>query len=66
MNRPLPRLSGVALVLSADGYALLGSALNWAGRPAEAIRWVEKAMRLNPDIRSYAFQLGKAIPNRAV
>jgi adenylate cyclase len=46
---------------SADSYVLLGNALNWAGRPAEAIGWAEKAMRLQPRHPFwYAFQLGKA------
>jgi adenylate cyclase len=46
---------------SADGYAMLGAAMNWAGRPAEAIGWVEKAMRLQPRHPFwYAYQLGAA------
>ncbi len=45
----------------AEGYARLGEILNFAGRPGEAIGWVEKALRLNP--RSpfhYSFYLGHA------
>jgi tetratricopeptide (TPR) repeat protein len=46
---------------SADGYAGLASVLNSAGRPAEAIGWVEKAMRLHPRYPHwYALQLGGA------
>jgi tetratricopeptide (TPR) repeat protein len=46
---------------SADGYALLGAGLTFAGRPAEAIGWVEKAMRLQPRHPFwYAYQLGRA------
>jgi adenylate cyclase len=45
----------------AGGYAGLGAMLNSAGRPAEAIRWIEKAMRLNPRYPFwFAFQLGVA------
>lgn len=32
----------------AEGYLGLGIILAWAGRPAEAIEKIEKAMRLNP------------------
>jgi len=32
----------------AEGYAQLGMILNFAGRPEETIRLVEKAIRLNP------------------
>ena len=33
---------------NADSYAWQAEALNWAGRPVEALRAVEQAMRLNP------------------
>jgi tetratricopeptide (TPR) repeat protein len=43
----------------ADGYARLGSVLNFAGRPEEAIGVIEKAMRLNPHYPPlYVFILG--------
>ncbi len=46
---------------SAGGYAGLGVVLNSAGRPAEAIGWIEKAMRFNPRYPFwFAFQLGVA------
>jgi adenylate cyclase len=46
---------------SAGGYAGLGAVLNLAGRPAEAIEWVEKAIHLQPRYPFwYAFQLGAA------
>jgi adenylate cyclase len=45
----------------AEGYAGLGSVLNAAGRPAEAIGWIEKATRLHPRYPFwFAFQLGLA------
>jgi adenylate cyclase len=45
----------------AEGYARLGEILNFAGRPEEAIRMVEKAMRLNPRSPAvYLFYLGHA------
>ena len=33
---------------NADSYAVQADALNFAGRPEEALRAVEQAMRLNP------------------
>ncbi len=33
---------------NADSYAWQAEALNWAGRPEEALQMVEQAMRLNP------------------
>ena len=43
----------------ADGYAALAGALSFAGRPAEALDAVERAMRLNPHYpSSYAYQRG--------
>jgi adenylate cyclase len=38
---------------SADSYALLAAIFNSAGRPAEAIEMVEKAMQLNPAIPAW-------------
>jgi len=46
----------------ADGYVALAGALNFAGRPTEALEAVEKAMRLNPHYpSSYAYQRGLAL-----
>ena len=46
---------------NARGYARLGLILSYAGRPAEAIGLVEKAMRLNPrSPLSYLVTLGQA------
>jgi len=46
----------------ADGYIALAGALSFAGRPAEALENVEKAMRLNPHYpSSYAYQRGLAL-----
>ena len=46
----------------ADGYVALANALSFAGRPAEALDAVEKAMRLNPHYpSSYAYQRGLAL-----
>jgi TolB-like protein/class 3 adenylate cyclase len=46
----------------ADGYVALAGALSFAGRPAEALEAVEKAMRLNPHFpSSYAYQRGLAL-----
>jgi len=46
---------------SADGYEELASTLNWMGRYAEAIKLIEKAMRLNPHHPPwYLFKLGWA------
>jgi adenylate cyclase len=46
----------------ADGYIALAGALSFAGRPAEALEAVEKAMRLNPHYpSSYAYQRGLAL-----
>ncbi len=40
---------GVALgPNNADVTALLAFNLNWAGRPVEALAWIEKAMRFSP------------------
>src|SRR5207344_3329373 len=45
----------------ADGYVALAGALSFAGRPAEALEAVERAMRLNPHYpSSYAYQRGLA------
>jgi adenylate cyclase len=45
----------------ADGHAAMALVLNFAGRPAEAIGWVQKAMRLNPRPPSwYSLHLGFA------
>jgi TolB-like protein/Tfp pilus assembly protein PilF len=44
---------------NADSYALQAEALNFAGRPEEALRAVEQAMRLNPHYPPlYLFELG--------
>jgi TolB-like protein/class 3 adenylate cyclase/Flp pilus assembly protein TadD len=46
----------------ADGYVALAGALSFAGRPADALDAVEKAMRLNPHYpSSYAYQRGLAL-----
>jgi len=46
----------------ADGYVALAGALSFAGRPAEALDAVERAMRLNPHYpSSYAYQRGLAL-----
>jgi len=46
----------------ADGYVALAGALSFAGRPAEAVDAVERAMRLNPHYpSSYAYQRGLAL-----
>ena len=46
----------------ADGYVALAGALSFAGRPAESLEAVEKAMRLNPHYpSSYAYQRGLAL-----
>lgn len=46
---------------NADIYVLQADALNLAGRPAEALRAVEQAMRLNPRYPpNYLFDLGLA------
>lgn len=46
----------------ADGYVGLAGALSFAGRPAEALEAVERAMRLNPHFpSSYAYQRGLAL-----
>ena len=39
----------------AEGYARLGEALAFAGRPAETREWLEKAMRLNPHEQSFYY-----------
>jgi adenylate cyclase len=46
---------------NADSYATQAQALNFAGRPEEALRVVEQAMRLNPHYPPwYSFDLGTA------
>ena len=51
-----------AIPNDADGYVALAGALSFAGRPAEALEAVEKAMRLNPHYpSSYAYQRGLAL-----
>ena len=46
---------------NADSYAFQANVLNFAGRPEEALRAVEQAMRLNPRYPPwYLFQLGWA------
>ena len=46
---------------NADSYAWQADVLNFAGRPEEALRMVEQAMRLNPRYPPfYLFQLGLA------
>src|SRR5262249_42194145 len=46
---------------NADSYALQAEALNWAGRPEEALKMAEQAMRLNPHYpHFYLFGLGWA------
>jgi TolB-like protein/class 3 adenylate cyclase/Flp pilus assembly protein TadD len=46
----------------ADSYVALAGALNFAGRPTEALEAVERAMRLNPHYpSSYAYQRGLAL-----
>jgi adenylate cyclase len=46
---------------NADSYAVQAQALNFAGRPEEALRAVEQAMRLNPRYPFwYLFELGWA------
>jgi tetratricopeptide (TPR) repeat protein len=46
---------------NADSYAFQAQALNFAGRPAEALRMAEQAMRLNPRYPPfYLFELGWA------
>lgn len=43
------------------GYAALSLMLNFAGRPEEAIEWLEKAMRLDPHSPVlYSWTLGQA------
>ena len=45
----------------ANGYIALAGALSFAGRPAEALEAVERAMRLNPHFpSSYMYQRGLA------
>ncbi len=45
----------------ADGYIALARALSFAGRPADALEAVERAMRLNPHFPSgYEYQRGLA------
>ncbi len=46
---------------NADSYALQADVLNYAGRPEEALRAMEQAMRLNPHYPPlYLFELGGA------
>jgi tetratricopeptide (TPR) repeat protein len=46
----------------ADGYVALAGALTFAGRPAEGLEAVERAMRLNPHFpSSYAYHRGLAL-----
>jgi tetratricopeptide (TPR) repeat protein len=46
---------------NADGYAGQANVLNFVGRPAEALRAMEQAMRLNPRYPAvYLIQLGRA------
>jgi TolB-like protein/class 3 adenylate cyclase/Flp pilus assembly protein TadD len=46
----------------ADGHIALAGALSFAGRPAEALEAVERAMRLNPHYpSSYPYQRGLAL-----
>ena len=46
----------------AEGYVALAGALSFAGRPAEALDAIERAMRLNPHYpSSYAYQRGLAL-----
>lgn len=45
----------------ADSYVALAGALSLAGKPKEALSWVERAMRLNPHYPPYyLYQLGLA------
>jgi tetratricopeptide (TPR) repeat protein len=45
----------------ADSYSAQANVLNWAGRPEEALKVVEQAMRLNPRYPPvYLFNLGMA------
>jgi tetratricopeptide (TPR) repeat protein len=45
----------------ADGYAALANALALAGEPAEALEWMERALRRNPHYPAYyLYQLGLA------
>jgi adenylate cyclase len=45
----------------AENHAQLGNILNWAGKPEEAIGFIEKAMRLNPLYPfNYSYYLGHA------
>jgi adenylate cyclase len=45
----------------AENHAQLGNILNWAGKPEEAIGFIERAMRLNPLYPfNYSFYLGHA------
>src|SRR5262249_22300621 len=49
---------------NADSYENQAVALNFAGRPAEALRTVEQAMRLNPRYPAwYLFDVGLAYIN---
>src|SRR4029434_3450472 len=46
---------------NADSYAFQAQALNFAGRPEEALPMAEQAMRLNPHYQPlYLFELGWA------
>ena len=39
----------------ADGYALSGWILHWAGRPAEGLHAIDKAIELNPRVPGVYF-----------
>ena len=63
MTKPSPK-GERAIALdpnNADSYAVQAEVLNFAGRPEEALRTVEQAMRLNPRYPPwYLFELGWA------
>lgn len=45
----------------ADGYALMGGVYTYIGRPADTVRWLRAAMRLNPQAgHLYFLLLGRA------
>ena len=50
----------VSLAPIAEGSAMLGLILNFAGQPEEAIELIEKAIRLNPRYFNYLVRLGMA------
>ena len=45
----------------ADGYALSGWILHWAGRPAEGLHAIDKAMELNPRVPGVYFLVKGAL-----